>query len=465
MNSILVNKFCALSIVLFFALQTFGARLEGFEPDYAGRNIEFYTWTDPISKTDKKAFTLRIGPQGRIQVETGVTETLFCYADFDSYQGKIVIVPGETLKIKLPPLKEKTFEESKNPYFQPITTWILAQSGSREELNTLFARFDQQFYQLSQKYFNQLYMRQQRNYLDSVRIPLEKEFSQVNAPLFQHHLQLQLKTIEAGIMRAGREKLMAGMTGLPAQAWKLPAFADLVDRLFTNTLSLESKSTTGASLRTMVARRSLADLKKWTETYTGTSSPLSDMLTIKMLHDAFYSGEFSKINIIQLLQAENFTRHNHSEIRLTASSVAEKLQFLFPGTSAPAISLPTLAGDTLYSTTSTKPYQYIIFVDLEIPVGQEQIKYLTEINERIGSRVDILLVLSPSTRVNNEEFIKSNNIPGRVVLDTETNSMGRKYKVRSYPSAYLVNREHKVVLAPAKTPLDGFEHQLAGVRD
>jgi hypothetical protein len=74
-------------------------------------------------------------------------------------------------------------------------------------------------------------------------------------------------------------------------------------------------------------------------------------------------------------------------------------------------------------------------------------------------------VLTPSTRVNNKEFIKSNNIPGRVVIDTETNAIGRKYKVRSYPSAYLVNREHKVVLAPAKTPLDGFEHQLAGVRD
>lgn len=465
MNSLLVIKLSALSIVLFFAMQTFGARLEGFEPDYAGRTIEFYTWADPVSKNDKKAFSLRIGPQGRIQVDSGVTETLFCFADFDSYQGRIIIVPGETLKIKLPPLKEKTFEESKNPYFQPITTWILAQSGSREELNTLFARFDQQFYQLSQKYFNQLYMRQQRNYLDSVRIPLEKEFSQVNAPLFQHHLQLQLKTVEAGIMRAGREKLMAGMNGLPSQAWKLPAFADLVDRLFTNTLSLESKSTTDASLRTMVARRSGTELRKWTETYTGTNSPLSDLLTIKMLHDAFYSGEFSKIAIIQILQSESFTRHNQGDIRSAATSVVEKLQFLFPGTAAPEIGLPTLAGDTIYSTTSTKPYQYILFADLEIPVGQEQVKYLTEINERIGNRVDILLVLKPSTLVNNEEFIKANNIPGRVVLDTETNTIGRKYKVRSYPSAYLVNREHKVVLAPAKTPLDGFEHQLAGVRD
>ena len=462
---ILILKHLLICLAIGISNQLYASRLEGFEPDYAGRTIEFYNWTDPVSKTDKKAFSLRIGPQGRIQVDTGVTETLFCFADFDSYQGKIIIVPGETLKIKLPPLKEKTFEESKNPYFQPITTWILAQSGSREELNTLFARFDQRFYQLNQKYFNQLYMRQQRNYLDSVRIPLEKEFNQINAPLFQHHMQLQLKTVEAGIMRAGREKLMAGMRGLPAQAWKLPAFADLVDRLFTNSLSIESKSAKGAAIRNMITRRNVAELRKWTETYTGTTSPLSDLLSIKMLHDAFYSGEFSKIAIIHILQSEGFTRHTHSEIRSAAASVAEKLQFLFPGTEAPVIVLPTLAGDTIYSTSSSKPFQYILFADLEIPVCQEQVKYLTEINERIGNRVDILLVLTPSTRVNNLEFIRANNIPGRIVLDTETKTIGRKYKVRSYPSAYLVNREHKVVLAPAKTPLDGFEHQLAGVRE
>lgn len=467
MNTSRTSTFTILQVtlILIVNLSLKASKLEGFEPDYAGRTIEFFSWSDPVSKNAIKAFTLRIGPQGRIQVETGVTETLFCYADFDSYQGKIIIVPGETLKIKLPPLKEKSFEESKNPYFQPISIWILAQSETREELNNLFARFDQQFYQLSQKYFNQLYMRQQRNYLDSVRIPLEKEFSQVNAPLFQHHMQVQLKTIEAGIMRAGREKLMAGLKGFPVQAWKLPAFADLIDRLFTNSLSLESKSAAGTAIRNMVASRNLNDLRKWVENYSGTNAPLSDLLTLKMLHDAFYSGEFSRVAIIQILQADHFTRNTYQDIRSAAASVTEKVQFLFPGTEAPVIVLPTLAGDTIYSNAATKPYQYIMFADLEIPVCQEQVKYLTEINQRIGNRVDILLVLTPSTRVNNLEFIKANNIPGRVVLDSENKAVGQKFKVRSYPTAYLINHEHKVVLAPAKTPLDGFELQLAGVRD
>jgi hypothetical protein len=465
MNRLNFSGYILLLLGLLYGMAAQGTRLEGFEPDYAGRTIEFFTSSDPVSKNEKAAFSLRIGPQGRIQVETNITETLFCYADFDSYRGKMVVSPGQTLKIKLPPLKLKTFEESKNPYFKPIEIWIINQSNAQSDLNNLFARFDQRFYTLNEKYFNQLYLRQQRNYLDSVRLPLEKEFAGISSPELKFHQKLQMKTIEAGIIRAGREKLMADLKDLPENAWKLPVFAELVDRLFTNTLSLESKTTQGARIRAMIAQRNLAEIKKWTESYTGTTSPLSELLLIKMLHDAFYSGEFPKNAIIQTLQGTAFTGHANIYIRGAAASVSEKIQFLYTGTYAPKICLPDLTGDTICSSASNKSYQYILFADLEIPVCREHLKYLTEISQRIGDRVEILVVLTPSGRMNNQDFIKSNNIPGRIVTDNEAKTIGRLYKVRSWPSAFLLNREHKVVLAPAKTPLDGFELQLAGVRD
>jgi hypothetical protein len=465
MNRLNFSVYILLLLGLLNGTTAQGTRLEGFEPDYAGRTIEFFTSSDPVSKNEKAAFSLRIGPQGRIQVETNITEILFCYADFDSYRGKMVISPGQTLKIKLPPLQLKTFEESKNPYFKPIEIWIISQSNAQNDLNTLFARFDQRFYHLNEKYFNQLYLRQQLNYVDSVRLPLEKEFAGMGSPELKFHQQLQMKTIEAGIVRVGREKLMADLKDLPEDTWRFPAFAELVDRLFTNTLSLESKTTQGARIRAMIAQRNHAEIKKWTESYTGTTSPLSELLMIKMLHDAFYSGEFPKNAIIQTLQGAALTGHANFFIRSTAASVFEKLQFLYTGTFAPNICLPDLKGDTICSSTSNKSYQYIFFADLEIPVCREHLKYLTEISQRIGDRVEILVVLTPSGRMNNQDFIKTNNIPGRIVIDNEARTTGRLYKVRSWPSAFLLNREHKVVLAPAKTPLDGFELQLAGVRN
>jgi hypothetical protein len=453
----------SLLLIVLTAFQASAARIEGFEPDYAGRTIEFMTWTDPVSKNEAAAFTLRIGPQGRIQVETGIQEVLFCYAEFDSYRGKMVIIPGQTLKIKLPPLKEKTFEESKNPYFKPIELWIIGQEGGQEDLSTRFARFDQRFYSLQDKYFNQLFYRQQRQYLDSMRIPLDTEFGRIRQQEFQWHQRLMIMTTEAGIMRTGREKLLGSLKELPPSAWRLPAFADLTDRLLTNTLSQESKSAQGAKLRSVVSQQKLAELKNWTENLTGTVSPMSDLLLLKILHDAFYSGEFPKNAILQMLQQKHFSGHPVREVRHAAAEVHSKLQFLHTGTQAPVICLPSLTGDTVCSTSNAKPFQYILFADLEIPVCREQVKYLTEIYERIGEHAEFLLILSPSEKIDNLEFVTSNRIPGRIVSDDYTRMTGRKYKIRAYPSALLINRDHKVVLSPAKTPLDGFELQLQGI--
>lgn len=452
-----------LLFTIFTATQASAARIEGFEPDYAGRTIEFMTWTDPVSKNEIPAFTLRIGPQGRIQVETGVQEVLFCFAEFDSYRGKMIIIPGQTVKIKLPPLKEKTFEESKNPYFKPIELWIIGQVDGQEDLTSRFARFDQRFYTLQDKYFNQLFYRQQRQYLDSLSIPLEKEFAGISQQEFSWHRRLMVKTTEAGIMRTGREKLLGSVNEFPPAAWKLPAFADLTDRLLTNTLSQESKSAQGAKLRPMVTQQNLPELKKWTENLTGTVAPLSDLLLLKILHDAFYSGEFPKNSILQMLQQKHFSGHPVRGVREAAAAVHAKLQFLHTGTQAPVVCLPALTGDTICSSSNAKPFQYILFADLEIPVCREQVKYLTEIYERIGDRAEFLLILSPSEKINNLEFVRANNIPGRIVSDDSTLKTGRKYKIRAYPSALLINRDHKVVLSPAKTPLDGFELQLQGI--
>jgi hypothetical protein len=70
------------------------------------------------------------------------------------------------------------------------------------------------------------------------------------------------------------------------------------------------------------------------------------------------------------------------------------------------------------------------------------------------------VVLSPSEKISNEEFMSRHQIPGIMVTDTPNRKTGRDYRVRSYPSAFLLDSRHRVVLAPARTPLDGFEFQF-----
>lgn len=459
-----IKKALFLLIIFYCNTNIWAIKIEGFEPDYAARSIEFVKWLDPISKTEKAVFTLQIDEQGKISHDFDISETLFCYADFDIYRCKLMLSPGQNIRIKMPPLREKSFEDSKNPYFTPIEMWIMAQplNEGEEELTSLMARYDQHLDKLKQQYFSQLFHQRQRKYIDTVKTQLEKKFPDSRFPMFNYHKKLQLKLLEADMTFSGREKLLANME-IPPEAWELPSFSDIINRLFNNTFSNESKGGSGGNLRAWVAQTRGAELKKWVENYTAMSAPLSDILLLKMLHDAFYSGEFDKNAIIRITGDRFFTENASKSVANIAKTVNEKISFLHKNTKAPEICLKTIDNKTVCSSASEKPFLYIMFADLDIPVCQEQVKYLKTIYEKLSDKIDFYVVITPSLRVDAAGFLKENNIPGKIVFDIEDHKISRLYKIRSYPTALLLNKDHNVILSPAKTPLDGFEHQFAGV--
>jgi hypothetical protein len=77
-----------------------------------------------------------------------------------------------------------------------------------------------------------------------------------------------------------------------------------------------------------------------------------------MLHDAFYSGEFGKSSILQVLRSPAFASHNSTEIRKTAANIIEKLTFLQPGSAAPVICLNDVNGNKKCSNETTNKFKY-----------------------------------------------------------------------------------------------------------
>ncbi len=194
-----MGKFFVVTALFFLSVSGFAARIEGVEPDYAGRTLEFFTWSDPISQTEKKLFAATIDAQGRFSAETGVTETVYAYCDIDIYRLKLLLTPQQPLKIKLPPLRKKSFADSKNPYFEPLEVWLKTEDVPQDELTALISKFDQRYFQLTEKYFNQLYYQQSQRHLDSVKVTLDQEFSRFKTPWFLAHRQLQLTALEADL--------------------------------------------------------------------------------------------------------------------------------------------------------------------------------------------------------------------------------------------------------------------------
>lgn len=456
------NALFATSILLFLSvhLQAATVTVTCNNPKYTGKKLVFYNYSDPVSQTTNPVFTLETDKTGKASVTIDVQNTQFVFCDFGIYRGLLLLEPGQTVKIQLPPVREKTFADEKNPYFEPVKFWFATEN--KTQLNNQVSAFSAKLSQLSDKYFDQLYFRQLKTYLDSVRIRMEKDFGNVKNETFVLHKTFSLKLVEVEAFRLKPADYAAVFNGVKTSFWFHPAFTDLFNKTFSGLLSFDAKSVKGADLKKAVNQGNVQFLADHLKTKYKLTGDVVDLALLKMLHDAWYSGDFSKTSIQQMIKSTRFSGHQNPVIRETAKNISEKTAFLQAGSAAPPICLKNLAG-TKTCTNSTKgKYKYIIFADTEMAVSREHLKYLTAIQQKYPKSLEIFIVLRKTDAASLKKFFIENEIEAVKLID-ENSEFEKLYKIRSYPQSFLLDEKHMVKLAPANAPLDGFEQQFGSI--
>mgnify|MGYP000480568745 CR=1 FL=1 len=111
----------------------------------------------------------------------------------------LYLEPNKTVDLKLPPFREKSFANQKNPYFSPVSFWILTEN--KDQLNDKISEFEQQLNFLSDKHFNELYLKQSRTMFDSIIIQLNKAFPKLTPETFKYHKSLKTQLVKGDIFR------------------------------------------------------------------------------------------------------------------------------------------------------------------------------------------------------------------------------------------------------------------------
>jgi hypothetical protein len=424
---------------------------------YAGQKLEFYSYSDPISSATKLVFSLEFDKNGKCTkpVETQTTDFVFC--DFGVYRGMLFLEPDQILKLQLPPVREKSFADQKNPYFEPVSFWFATEN--KQQLTNLISDFTNQLNQLTDKYFDQLYFRQSKAVYDSLVYFIDKKFGSIKNESFVNHKFLSLKMVEADAFRLKPEDYSAIFNGVKQQFWLHPAFTDIFDKTFKGQLSFEAKSVKDDEIRKSVNQGNISFLVDYTKTKFKIANDIAELALLKMLHDAFYSGDFDKSAIQKMVQSTRFTSHKNQIVREAAKNISGKITFLQTGSVAPTICLKNIEGQKTCTNQNNKKYKYIIFADTEMVVCREHLKYLPTIQQKFEKHLEIYVVLRNTGMSEMKKFLSENNVPGVKLID-ENNEFIELYKVRSFPQCYLLDENHIVKSTAAKAPLDGFEQQF-----
>lgn len=429
-------------------------------PKYAGKKLVFYSYSDPVSQTTSLLFTLETDKIGKASATVDIQNTQFIFCDFGIYRGLLLLEPGQTLKIQLPPVREKTFADEKNPYFEPIKFWFATEN--KTQLNHQVSGFTSKLSQLTDKYFDQLYFRQLKPYYDSVRIQLDKDFGSVKNETFLLHKNLSLKLVQVEAFRLKPGDYATIFNGVKTHFWFHPAFTDLFNKTFSGLLSFDTKPVNGADLKKAVNQGNLQFLTDYLKTKYKLTGDIADLALLKMLHDAWYSGDFSKTQVQQLIKSARFSGHQNPVIRKTSDNIVEKISFLQTGSAAPDICLKNMEGQKTCTGQTTGKYKYIIFADAEMAVCREHLKYMPAIAQKYPKNLEIFIILRKAEPASLKKFFTENEVQAIKLVD-ENEEFTKLYKIRSFPQCFLLDENHRVKLAPAKAPLDGFEQQFGAL--
>ena len=251
-----------------------------------------------------------------------------------------------------------------------------------------------------------MYFQQSETAFSKLKAGINEAFPETGPESFELHKKLRLKLIEADIFRLNPEDYSVVFQSIPPAFWGHQSFKTLFNKTFDKQLSFSAKAIGGKKVSEAVANENTKGLLDFIAGKYQLSGTMADLVLLKMLHDGFYSKEFSEKAIKNMIADKHFTNHREIKIRETAKNIAAKISFLEKGSEAPAICLNNINGKKHCTNSSQEKFKYIVFADAETVICQEHLKYLSRVNELFSKHLDIFVVLRNTDRSGIDSFLK-----------------------------------------------------------
>lgn len=452
-----ILKSVLIILILFIAGKTMAAPLKitGKAADYAQNLIELNIFHDYISEEKIKLGDIRFNASGYFELEFDLTEISFCFADFDGYHGMIYLEPGKSYQLVFPPKRKLTESQKKNPFTKPEPVWFGTLNPDKADLNILIQQFEMAYTKYENIYFNQIFVNQSGSLVDTVKKFLDKEFPITANSFFESHKLFRKANLEFALHQGKSPTFIKTYFRETKPVYNLAAYSNLFNQVFVNYFSFLDNSAHNAEIRNLINSAKLQQLDNYFQQQLRFNKELAHWVLLKSLKDAYYSKNFSKAAILNMLDQVKIAGWNSFEQK-TAKLINAKLTYLASGTIPPKIDLKDLNGRTVRFSDYPNTYIYLHFTDPKNIACRQHLDVLKTIAGRYKEKIVIINVIT-----NKENF--KNELGWAGIFVTTDNDREATYKVKTVPSSFLIGKDGKLLLSPAPNPIDGLDRQLGQI--
>lgn len=459
MNRILIFLFCIYAFH-FSSAQDNPVIISGSAPEYAGYAIDLYQLLDPFSEEKEIIATLNIDNNGSFKSQIQLESTTLYQADFDTWHAKIYLEPCKNYNLVFPPLNTVSDIQKRNPFFNPEIIFFGLRDAPETDLNRMIQAFEKSYAEQENHFFNEIFYSKSQAAVDSLKNNLIKLFPDSGNRYFEDYKLYRMASAEYALHQGKADDFIQTYFIKKEPNLQLEPYVQLFKQLFTNYFAVTGNSIGGNDFMNLVGRADLDGIESYFITNKGWNKKLSHLVILSSINDAYYQGQFSQSSLLNLLKKiADSDGWDNSEKRI-ATALLNKLTYLQKGSDAPDLVFTDFNGVEHSLSEFEGQYIYLDFTSVSNPICRQHLDYIKSDMTDISQQVKFIHLI-PESEATKKDLIQQQNWPGEffTVSEKETD----KYKVKTYPTAYLISKDGKLLLSPASTPMDGFKNQFTSL--
>ena len=438
------------------------ASFEGKAPGYAGEEMIFYRYTDMISFSEEEIFRLPVDGNGEFSVRFPAgdePEKVFSHAG--RYFIYLYVEAGNDYSVILPPKTEKAPHEKLNPYFKGIPTHIAVLNQDSTELNSLIRKFDDMYELLLHGSLAGMAGDESRSYIDSVSAQMDMHFAGAHNPWFDDYRKYKMARLESLTrITAARGLSDSWFRDLPV-LYGNNAYMELFNHVYDRYFLFFSRTVRGSRIFDDInRRRSLSALMSTLQTDTVLGcGRLLEFVVLKGIHDAFYGSDFSRSGMLAVLDSLAAQTIYPEHLRI-AGHIREKVTRLLPGFDPPGFRLTGRDGRIRELSDFRGYYVYLNFCTAASYSCMSEYQILDRLDADHGDYLKIVTVYIDENYQSMLDFLEKSDYGWEFLFYGDQPGILRDYDVRMFPGYYLIDRDGKMLMAPAPSPAEDFELYL-----
>ena len=437
-------------------------RVFGTAKEYAGSELKFYRYQERITYMKEEVFRLKVDEDGNFEANFGIDQITYIFAEFGVYYVYFYAEPDGNYELVLPEYVERTEGDLLNSYFEPTEMQLGIKNMKNTDLNYLIMDFDYYYTRYYDLRLEELYANGLKTDVDTFINNINEKYKKYDNPYFQQYRRYRIAALKNMATKQEYESaLVYSYFSNKEILYDNPAYMDLFNSIYHNYFDNYLVSAGGADLyRVITYGHSISLLHRLIGSNPKhKKKQFRELVMLKGLNDAFANDNLQWLPLLLTLDSLYITTEYpiHQQI---AQNIADNSLTMAKGTVALPFELPDSMGNMMSLADFRGKYLYLQFANTQSYSSAAEFDVLKRIYDRYKGLCLFVTILTDTDKAKAQKFISDKSLNWTFLFAEVNDKVLSDYKVKAFPTYYLIDPYGMLALSPAPSPAENFEKYL-----